>query len=142
MATTADAHTAQQLHSMHSLFWQDANPLPPNGMSLHSQIIKLGEGTYGEAFKAPSSGVVFKLVPMEGDNLINGYEQKKAGDLLAEAIIASTLTALSEECDHTGGAQFQSCSNAGYTPGWMSSKPIAACSAPVVHVCTFCITPA
>lgn len=66
------------------------------------QIIKLGEGTYGEAFKAPSSGIVFKLVPMEGDNLINGFEQKKAGDLLAEAIIASTLSGLTEECDLTG----------------------------------------
>lgn len=66
------------------------------------QIIKLGEGTYGEAFKAPSSGIVFKLVPMEGDNLINGYEQKKAGDLLTEAIIASTLSALAEEADPLG----------------------------------------
>lgn len=39
---------------------------------------------------------------MEGDNLINGYEQKKAADLLAEAIIASTLSGLTEQCDPLG----------------------------------------
>ena len=70
---------------------------------MHVQVVKLGEGTYGEAFKA--GGVVFKLVPMEGDNLINGWPQKKAGDLLAEAIIASTLSGLAEECDAAGAVQ-------------------------------------
>jgi hypothetical protein len=66
------------------------------------QVVKLGEGTYGEAFK--SGGVVFKLVPMEGDNLINSWPQKGAGDLLGEAIIAITLSGLAEQADAAGEA--------------------------------------
>jgi hypothetical protein len=64
------------------------------------QVVKLGEGTYGEAFK--SGQVVFKLVPMEGNNLINGWPQKGAGDLLGEAVIAITLSGLTEEADAAG----------------------------------------
>jgi hypothetical protein len=66
------------------------------------QVVKLGEGTCGEAFK--SGGVVFKLVPMEGGNLINGWPQKGAGDLLGEAVIAITLSGLAEEADAAGEA--------------------------------------
>lgn len=64
------------------------------------QVVKLGEGTYGEAFL--SGQVVFKLVPMEGGNLINGWPQKGAADLLAEAVIASTLSSLGEVADAAG----------------------------------------
>ena len=38
------------------------------------EILKLGEGTYGEAFKG--NNVVFKIVPMDGDFLVNGETQK------------------------------------------------------------------
>lgn len=67
------------------------------------QVVKLGEGTYGEAFK--SGSVVFKLVPMEGDNLINGWPQKGAADLLGEAVIAIALSGLGEEADAAGAAE-------------------------------------
>ncbi len=36
--------------------------------------MKLGEGTYGEAFKG--GGNVFKIVPMDGDFQVNGEIQK------------------------------------------------------------------
>jgi serine/threonine-protein kinase haspin len=63
-------------------------------------VVKIGEGTYGEAFK--SGQVVLKFVPMEGDNLINGWPQKGAGDLLGEAVIALALTDLGREVDESG----------------------------------------
>lgn len=39
-----------------------------------SDIVKLGEGTFGEAFKG--DGCVFKIVPMDGETLVNGEVQK------------------------------------------------------------------
>ncbi len=55
-------------------------------------IEKIGEGTFGEAFR--SGSVVFKIVPMEGDLVVNGEQQKKAEDILAEVAIALTLSQL------------------------------------------------
>jgi hypothetical protein len=63
-------------------------------------VVKIGEGTYGEAFK--SGQVVLKFVPMDGSNLINGWPQKGAGDLLGEAVIALALTDLGREVDESG----------------------------------------
>ena len=55
-------------------------------------VKKIGEGTFGEAFKA--KGVVFKIVPMEGNLKVNGEVQKNAADMLAEAAIATRLSKL------------------------------------------------
>lgn len=55
-------------------------------------VRKIGEGTFGEAFKG--DGVVFKIVPMEGDTLVNGEAQKRAGEIMAEALIALRLSGL------------------------------------------------
>lgn len=63
--------------------------------------MKIGEGTFGEAFK--SGQVVLKFVPMEGPNLINGWPQKGAADLLGEALIARALTDLGTDTDESGG---------------------------------------
>lgn len=38
------------------------------------ELKKLGEGTFGEAFKG--SGNVFKIVPMDGNFQVNGEHQK------------------------------------------------------------------
>lgn len=56
------------------------------------RIVKIGEGTYGEAFKGGS--LVFKVIPMEGDTWINEAAQKRAGDMMGEAVIALTLSGL------------------------------------------------
>ena len=53
---------------------------------------KLGEGTYGEAFKA--GGIVFKIVPIEGACLVNGFAQTQAFQILAEASISLALSGL------------------------------------------------
>lgn len=64
-------------------------------------MVKIGEGTFGEAFKA--SGLVFKIVPMEGSQPVNGCSQKAAADILAEGVIALTLSKLRDEADDAGG---------------------------------------
>ncbi len=56
-------------------------------------VTKIGEGTFGEAFRA-SDGVVLKIVPMEGDALVNGEPQKRAAEILAEAAVSLTLSQL------------------------------------------------
>jgi hypothetical protein len=44
------------------------------------------------------------VVRTEGDNLINGWPQMGAGDLLGEAVIAITLSGLAEQADAAGKA--------------------------------------
>jgi hypothetical protein len=44
------------------------------GNSKLGSIVKLGEGTYGEAYRAGST--VCKVVPFDGDSLVNGETQK------------------------------------------------------------------
>ena len=54
---------------------------------------KIGEGTFGEAFKGPATvrgqtcSTVFKIVPMEGATLVNGEKQKTADEMLAEVAV-------------------------------------------------------
>ncbi|XP_034896295.2 LOW QUALITY PROTEIN: serine/threonine-protein kinase haspin homolog [Populus alba] len=55
-------------------------------------IVKVGEGTYGEAFKAGNT--VCKIVPIDGDLLVNGEVQKRSEELLEEAILSRTLNNL------------------------------------------------
>lgn len=55
-----------------------------------SQVKKIGEGTFGEAFKGHGRGgpVVFKIIPMNGDALVNGEKQKTAEEMLAEVVVS------------------------------------------------------
>ena len=57
-----------------------------------SAIKKIGEGTFGEAFKAKD--MVFKIVPLEGDLIVNGETQKRSEEISAEAAISFTLSNL------------------------------------------------
>ena len=54
---------------------------------------KIGEGTYGEAFKG--DGVVTKIIPMGGDALVNGEVQMGPREVHAETAIVKSLTELS-----------------------------------------------
>ncbi|GMH33792.1 hypothetical protein BSKO_01626 [Bryopsis sp. KO-2023] len=56
------------------------------------QIEKIGEGTYGEAFKYRD--LVVKIVPIEGEEQVNGCAQKKADEVLGEVVISSMLADL------------------------------------------------
>ncbi|KAL0364890.1 UNVERIFIED_CONTAM: Serine/threonine-protein kinase haspin [Sesamum angustifolium] len=55
-------------------------------------ITKIGEGTYGEAFKVKNN--VCKIVPFGGDLLVNGEVQKKSEELLEEVVLSCTLNHL------------------------------------------------
>ncbi|XWS64411.1 hypothetical protein CRYUN_Cryun05aG0002300 [Craigia yunnanensis] len=57
-------------------------------------IAKVGEGTYGEAFRAGNT--ICKIVPFDGDFPVNGEVQKKSEELLAEAVLLQTLNSLRE----------------------------------------------
>lgn len=56
------------------------------------QVVKIGEGAFGEAFKFES--IVVKIIPFEGSTLICGYEQMKAEHLLPEVLISKLLADL------------------------------------------------
>jgi serine/threonine-protein kinase haspin len=53
---------------------------------------KIGEGTYGEAFK--SGATVLKIVPVGGETLINGEPQMGCAQIRAEASVAKRLAGL------------------------------------------------
>ncbi|KAM7273078.1 hypothetical protein ACFE04_027742 [Oxalis oulophora] len=55
-------------------------------------ITKVGEGTFGEAFKA--GNCVCKIVPIDGNLKVNGEDQKKSEELLGEVILCRTLNLL------------------------------------------------
>ena len=51
-------------------------------------VLQIGEGTFGEVFILPTSELddppVVKIVPVEGNTLVNGQPQTKLKDMLAE----------------------------------------------------------
>ncbi|XP_031486957.1 serine/threonine-protein kinase haspin homolog isoform X2 [Nymphaea colorata] len=57
-----------------------------------TNISKIGEGTYGEAFRG--GGCVFKIVPIDGDFLVNGEVQKRSSELLEEVLLSLALNSL------------------------------------------------
>lgn len=61
-------------------------------------ITKVGEGTYGEVFIAGEA--VCKVVPFNGDSLVNGEIQKKGEELLEEVMLSLTLNQLRGRDDH------------------------------------------
>ena len=62
--------------------------------------LKVGEGAFGEVFLLPEAeadneSCVVKIVPVNGDVLVNGQPQMKLNDMLAEIIISTELSRLS-----------------------------------------------
>lgn len=51
---------------------------------------KIGEGVYGEVFlfENKREKSVIKIIPIEGEKLVNGETQKKFSEILSEIIIA------------------------------------------------------
>lgn len=53
---------------------------------------KIGEGVYGEVFmykNAEDKCVVMKIIPIEGEQLVNGEHQKKYEEIISEIIIST-----------------------------------------------------
>uniref|UniRef100_A0A5B6ZRV7 non-specific serine/threonine protein kinase n=1 Tax=Davidia involucrata TaxID=16924 RepID=A0A5B6ZRV7_DAVIN len=65
-------------------------------------IVKVGEGTYGEAFLAGRT--VCKIVPFGGDLRVNGEVQKRSEELLEEVVLSRTLNRLRGREDHVYNA--------------------------------------
>ena len=82
---------------------------------------KIGEGTYGEAFK--SGETVLKIVPMGGETLINGEPQMGCAQIRAEAAVARRLAALRPE-------RQSSKHTANVTSGFIDTKRVAVCRGP------------
>lgn len=57
---------------------------------------KIGEGVYSEVFmhKTPTRTTVLKVIPVEGEQLVNGEPQKRFDEIQSEIVIAQELTAL------------------------------------------------
>ncbi|CAG7900046.1 unnamed protein product, partial [Brassica rapa] len=97
---------------------------PSNFMEVFSKfcepegIVKIGEGTYGEAFRAGPS--VCKIVPIDGDFTVNGEIQKRADELLEEVILSWTLNQLRE---HETEAQ-------NLCPTFIRTQDIKVCQGP------------
>ncbi|KAL0033637.1 hypothetical protein WJX79_009265 [Trebouxia sp. C0005] len=85
-----------------------------------AHIKKIGEGTFGEAFKADQ--LVFKIVPLEGDLLVNGETQKRSEEILAEVAIALTLSRLREP---TSGPEQSQSDN--ITEGFVQTHGLGIC---------------
>nr|CAD7607386.1 unnamed protein product [Timema genevievae] len=49
---------------------------------------KIGEGVYGEVFSCEESCSVIKIIPIEGNQLVNGEPQKTFKEILSEIVIA------------------------------------------------------
>ncbi|EFN83070.1 Putative serine/threonine-protein kinase haspin-like protein, partial [Harpegnathos saltator] len=54
---------------------------------------KIGEGVYGEVFlyERDDEKSVIKIIPIEGEKLVNGEPQKKFNEILSEIVIAEEL---------------------------------------------------
>ncbi|XP_014601992.1 PREDICTED: uncharacterized protein LOC106785783 [Polistes canadensis] len=69
------------------------NYLPFRKIFSTSYCQKIGEGVYGEVFLYEKGGQksVLKIIPIEGDQLVNGEPQKKFNEILSEIVIAKEL---------------------------------------------------
>lgn len=85
-----------------------------------STVRKVGEGTFGEAFRA--GDVVFKIVPMEGTDLITGEPQKSAEEILGEAAVTMTLSKLRYD-----GAAHVHAKPENVTSGFVETHGIGVC---------------
>lgn len=52
---------------------------------------KIAEGTYGEVFMYTQRGcsTIMKVIPIEGDLIVNDEKQKKFDEILSEVVIVS-----------------------------------------------------
>nr|XP_023654937.1 serine/threonine-protein kinase haspin isoform X1 [Paramormyrops kingsleyae] len=68
---------------------------------------KIGEGTFGEVFSTIGDSmetVALKIIPIEGNQKVNGEDQKTFGEVLHEIIISKELSSLDErEANQTKG---------------------------------------
>lgn len=67
--------------------------------SLLESCVKIGEGVYGEVFKAQyenGQSIALKIIPVEGDFQVNGEPQKSFEEILPEIVISKELSLLGD----------------------------------------------
>jgi len=67
--------------------------------SLLKSCVKIGEGVYGEVFRAQyknGESVALKIIPVEGDFEVNGEAQKSFEEILPEIVISKELSLLGD----------------------------------------------
>ncbi|KAB1202052.1 Serine/threonine-protein kinase haspin [Morella rubra] len=98
LTSTSAALDHAQLDPFAALLAVCGQPSPLKLKDVFSQycelksIVKIGEGTFGEAFKV--GNYVCKIVPIDGDLRVNGEMQKRSEELLEEVILSRTLNCL------------------------------------------------
>eukprot|EP00210_Caulerpa_lentillifera_P009420 g8981.t1 len=70
----------------------------------HNQVMKIGEGTFGEAFKS-GGHLVVKIVPFGGSKFVCGYPQKQAEELLPEIMTSKILSNLRSDVNCPNSSQ-------------------------------------
>ncbi|XP_051558307.1 uncharacterized protein LOC127443631 isoform X2 [Myxocyprinus asiaticus] len=92
----------QECQQIGPLLFSDC--IPPSRMKLCN---KIGEGTFGEVFSTINDSnqtVALKIIPVEGNQKVNGEQQKTFGEILHEIIISKELSCLnSKEINKTDG---------------------------------------
>jgi serine/threonine-protein kinase haspin len=73
--------------------------LTPKNILSHSELPnckKIGEGAYGEVFCYTSDNgpIVLKIIPIEGEQLVNEEQQKRFDEILSEVVISMELSNL------------------------------------------------
>ncbi|XVF05892.1 hypothetical protein REPUB_Repub06bG0001000 [Reevesia pubescens] len=98
LASTSTSSDLDHIDPFSALLEICQQPAPSMLLDLFSKycdpesIVKVGEGTYGEAFRAGNT--VCKIVPFDGDFPVNGEVQKKSEELLEEAVLSQALNTL------------------------------------------------
>ncbi|KAM9769567.1 uncharacterized protein haspin [Menidia menidia] len=94
-----DLSDAQKVYAecgqQHPLPWEEC--IPQHRMK---RCAKIGEGTFGEVFSTTNASgdtVALKVIPLEGDEKVNGEDQKSFGEILHEIIISKELSSLKEK---------------------------------------------
>jgi serine/threonine-protein kinase haspin len=109
-----------------------ADPASDDGL-----VRKIGEGTYGEAFKI--GGTVLKIVPAGGDALINGEPQMGPAQIRAEAAVAKRLAKLRGTEASSASSRASSCAPSNdasssaplnATAGFIDTRAVRVCRGP------------
>nr|CAH8869086.1 unnamed protein product [Trichobilharzia regenti] len=64
------------------------------GRTLSTNLVKIGEGVYGEVFRYVKGNVI-KVFPVDGEQLVNGEKQMEFSDVFSEVFVSKKMSELS-----------------------------------------------
>jgi serine/threonine-protein kinase haspin len=131
-STTSIGYHLKQLLSECSQSAAKVQDIPTLDKFIQSQcsgavsVRKVGEGTFGEAFKL-SNSLVLKVVPIDGDVLVNGEKQKTNEELYAEVVIHNCLRRLRNNANNSKDDISSSSSGDNLCDSFIETHGIAVC---------------